>query len=310
MGYDIIGDIHGQGDKLHALLSKMGYENRQGAYRHPERKAIFVGDYIDRGPQQVQSVMTVRRMVDAGSALAVLGNHEFNAMAWFHEDPEQPGHFLRPRVGAWGLSNRAQHQAFLNEVESKPSLHSELVNWFYSLPLWLDLPDFRVVHACWHQVYIEQLRPHLTANHCLTPETLVCASRSQHPLFKATEGLTKGLEIALPAPHSFQDKDGHIRNSVRIRWWDETATRYRELAMLSEELREQVPNELVPLGQRMTYDGTKPVFFGHYWMTGRPSRLGSFAACVDYSAGKHGPLVAYRFDGEAEISDRHFVSSH
>jgi hypothetical protein len=35
-----------------------------------------------------------------------------------------------------------------------------------------------------------------------------------------SEGLTKGLEIPLPAPYSFHDKDGHVRHSVRIRWWD------------------------------------------------------------------------------------------
>ena len=81
MAYDIIGDIHGQADKLHALLGKLGYRYRQGAYRHPSRTVIFVGDFIDRGPRQVESVMTARRMVDAGFAMAVMGNHEFNAMA-------------------------------------------------------------------------------------------------------------------------------------------------------------------------------------------------------------------------------------
>ncbi len=48
---DIIGDIHGYADKLAALLAKMGYEKQKGGYAHPERKVLFVGDYIDRGPQ-------------------------------------------------------------------------------------------------------------------------------------------------------------------------------------------------------------------------------------------------------------------
>lgn len=306
MAYDIIGDIHGQADKLHALLGKLGYVQRQGAYRHPSRTAIFVGDFIDRGPQQVESVMTARRMIDAGSALAVMGNHEFNAMAWHTEDPEQPGHYLRPHT----RSNRVQHEAFLKEVEGNPALHAELVQWFYTLPLWLDLPELRVVHACWHAGYMDTLRPRLTRDYRLTPETLVAASRSGQPVFLSVEGLTKGLEIPLPAPHSFHDKDGHVRHSVRIRWWDETATRYRDLAMLSDELKTQVPDVVVPATQRMSYDGVKPVFFGHYWMTGQPARQYAHAACVDYSAGKNGPLVAYRFDGEHEIDNRHFVTSH
>ena len=309
MAYDIIGDIHGQADKLHALLGKMGYVQRQGAYRHPNRTAIFVGDFIDRGPKQVESVMTARRMVEAGSALAVMGNHEFNAMAWHTEDPDRPGHYLRPRSGALGANNRAQHQAFLNEVEGDCSLHADLMDWFYTLPLWLDLPDLRVVHACWHAGYMETLRPWLTDDNCLTPAALVAASRSGHPVFQAAEGLTKGLEIPLPAPYSFHDKDGHVRHSVRIRWWDETATRYRDLAMLSDDHRCHVPDVEVPASQSVTYDGLKPVFFGHYWMTGQPARQGTHAACVDYSAGKAGPLVAYRFDGEHEIENSHFVTS-
>jgi hypothetical protein len=103
MAYDIIGDIHGQADKLHALLGKLGYVQRQGAYRHPSRKAIFVGDFIDRGPKQVDSVMTARRMIDNGSALAVMGNHEFNAIAWHTEDPDQPGEFFSYSYIPWTL---------------------------------------------------------------------------------------------------------------------------------------------------------------------------------------------------------------
>jgi len=48
--YDLIGDIHGYAAELEALLKALGYERRGGAYRHSERKAIFLGDFIDRGP--------------------------------------------------------------------------------------------------------------------------------------------------------------------------------------------------------------------------------------------------------------------
>ena len=96
MGYDIIGDIHGHNEKLEALLYKLGYRNTAGAWRHPERQAIFVGDFIDRGPSQVQTVNTVRRMVEAGVALAVMGNHELNAIAWHTPDPRKPGRVPAP----------------------------------------------------------------------------------------------------------------------------------------------------------------------------------------------------------------------
>ena len=117
MEYDIIGDIHGQADKLHALPAHLGYENRNGAYRHPVRTAIFVGDFIDKGPQQIESVMTVRHKVEAGPAQAVMGNHEFNAIAWHMSDPNLPTEYLRQHGGSWGDGNRKQHVAFLAEVE-------------------------------------------------------------------------------------------------------------------------------------------------------------------------------------------------
>ena len=97
--FHIIGDIHGHADKLKALLRKLGYEQRQGAWRHPAASALFVGDFIDRGPCQLETLDIVRRMVDAGSARAVMGNHEFNAIAWHTPDPDTAGAYLRPRHG-------------------------------------------------------------------------------------------------------------------------------------------------------------------------------------------------------------------
>lgn len=55
----------------------------------------------------------------------------------------------------------------------------------------------------------------------------------------------------------------------------------------------------------------RPIFFGHYWMTGQPTPLGPdrMAACVDYSAGNNGPLVAYRWEQEGPLEAEHFVTS-
>ena len=307
MAYDIIGDIHGQADKLHALLAHLGYEHRHGAYRHPERTALFVGDFIDRGPQQLNSVMTVRRMVDAGSARAVMGNHEFNAIAWHTPDPTDAGEYLRPRGGDWGDGNRAQHAAFLQEVESSPALHQEVIDWFMTLPLWLDLPGVRVVHACWHDGYMNALRPLLTPQHQLTPELVVAASRRGSMAFRTVEGLTKGLEARLPDGCCFDDKDGQTRRDVRIRWWNPGATTYRDLALLRDDVCARLPALPLETDSRSRYDNAKPVFFGHYWMTGAPTVQTPTAACVDYSAARDGPLVAYRWDGETALNDSNFA---
>ena len=202
LGYDIVGDIHGQADKLEALLQKLGYRNTNGAWRHPDRQIIFVGDFIDRGPAQIRSILTARRMVEEGSALAVMGNHELNAIAWHTPDPKLPGEYLRPHFSEkWGKKNRAQHAEFLGEVEDNPKLHAEIIDWFLTLPLWVDLPGLRVVHACWHAPFMTWLSPLLHEGRYLTRDLMVAATdepkdpeekdNSMPSIFKAVEALTK-----------------------------------------------------------------------------------------------------------------------
>jgi len=307
--YDIIGDIHGHADKLEALLRKLDYRDTAGAWRHSKRQVIFVGDFVDRGPAQLRVVDIARRMVDAGVALAVMGNHELNAIAW--QTPDARGDFLRSHHSEeWGEKNRKQHAAFLAEVEDQPARHAEIIDWFLTLPLWLDLPELQVVHACWHAPSMEYLAPKLRDGRYLTRELMVCATdepaneeekdNAMPSVFKAVECLTKGIELPLPDGRQFEDKDGHLRRRVRIRWWDAEATTYRRAALLSAAECAALPDWPIPAHARVTR-GDKPVFFGHYWLTGTPSLQTRWHACVDYSAGRGGPLVAYRFDGEPEL---------
>jgi protein phosphatase len=88
--FDIIGDVHGCCDELEALLQQLGYipgyvpaeqaddpawGNR--SFHHAAgRKALFVGDLVDRGPRILDTLRLVRNMVAAGSALCVPGNHD------------------------------------------------------------------------------------------------------------------------------------------------------------------------------------------------------------------------------------------
>lgn len=315
MAYDIIGDIHGHADKLEALLKALGYRcDRSKTYRHPDvdRTAIFVGDFIDRGPRQLDTINIVRRMVDAGTAQAVMGNHEFNAISWHTPCPHNPGTFLRPRHGAKGKSNLHQHAAFLNEVKNDSLLHQEIVNWFLTLPLWLDLPAVRVVHACWHQRVMDEIRPILTPDLRLTKESIHVAGLYKTPEFDRVEIITKGIEAKLPNGLSFFDAEGQSRNAVRVRWWDEIATTYRDLAILPDgDDVGQLPNVNVAKEDHPANDHSKPLFFGHYWMTGEPHTLNHTMACVDYSAAKNdGPLVCYRWDGEPELSHDKFLQVH
>lgn len=76
--FDIIGDVHGCCDELEVLLQHLGYARTDSrAWEHPlGRKAVFVGDLVDRGPRIVDTLKTVMAMSRAGSALCVPGNHD------------------------------------------------------------------------------------------------------------------------------------------------------------------------------------------------------------------------------------------
>jgi hypothetical protein len=78
--FDLIGDIHGCFDELHALLVKLGYHVQKDdkyTVTHPEgRKVIFVGDLVDRGPKTPEVLRIVMDMVESGAAFCVNGNHD------------------------------------------------------------------------------------------------------------------------------------------------------------------------------------------------------------------------------------------
>lgn len=81
--FDAIGDVHGCRSELETLLIELGYvlsrddRGRPVDARHPEgRRAIFLGDLVDRGPDVVGVLRLAMGMVDSGNALAVPGNHE------------------------------------------------------------------------------------------------------------------------------------------------------------------------------------------------------------------------------------------
>jgi hypothetical protein len=202
-------------------------------------------------------------------------------------------------------------------VGDNAALHAEIIDWFLTLPLWLDLPELHVVHACWHAPSMAFLAPFLRDGSYLTRQLMVKATKEPRnkaekdsatpTVFKAVECLTKGIEIPLPAGHQFQDKDGQTRSRVRVRWWDESAITYRRAAMLSPAECAALPDLPIPAYARVIRTDDKPIFFGHYWLTGTLSLQPGQAVCVDYSAGKCGPLVAYRFDGQPELSLEHFV---
>jgi len=307
LGHDIIGDIHGHAEKLQALLTRLGYSERDGAWRHSDRSVVFVGDLIDRGPGQLPTLQLVRKMIDAGSARAVMGNHEFNAIAWATPDPLNEGHHLRHRHGHKGIKNRHQHRAFLAEVGEDSAEHREWIRWFMEFPLWIKDPGFQVVHACWSPRHMDVLRPHLRQRNRLTPEIVEAASRKGSAPYEAIETILKGVEVELPAGYTFKDKEDHVRHEIRTKWWDSDAKTYRDAYMGPSGV--EIPD--VPMDvQELIPEPDRPTFIGHYWLPANesPERRSRLVACVDYSVAHKGQLVAYRFDGEPELSKDKFVA--
>lgn len=303
--YDLIGDIHGQHAKLLALLNHLGYLPYGESFRHPERrKVIFLGDYIDRGPQIREVLHLVRCMVESGDALAIMGNHEYNAVLF--AEPDGKGGFLKEH----SPRNVRTHQASLAQFADLMDEWAFWLEWMKHLPMFLDLGALRAVHACWDVKRI----PRLIGQSLADPAFLRASCRPMSPEHRAVENILKGPEMRMPEGCMFQDKEGIQRDSIRVRWWDlPVEARVSHLA-LPEPF--DVPGDALPHEiRRIPCYGPDdpPVFFGHYWLPPDHPRkpLASNLACIDFSAarGAH-PLVGYRWQGESRINPDHFVSHH
>lgn len=311
-GYDVIGDVHGRADLLERLLGNMGYEQRGGAWVHPHgRVAVFVGDLIDRGAFQRETVELVRRMVDAGTALITMGNHEFNAVAYATPRHDRPGEFLRSHSD----HHTDQHRAFLNAYGFGSSAHRDVIAWFRSLPMWLELDGLRVVHACWSEHHIDVLRRVCGGSDLRDDDALQLAGTKGTEAYDAIEILLKGPEVPLPYALAYHDKDGKLREKARYKWWESGPMTLTHRAVLVPDAtdRNKLPHpgfghepvEAPPVAE----PDHVPTIVGHYWFKDIPRPLTSTSACVDYSAVYSNTLVAYRWSGEPELHLDHFATS-
>ncbi len=277
----IIGDVHGELEALLALLGHLGVDIDKCT---SPRKLVFLGDLVDRGPDSPGVVALVRRLVDAGLAQVVLGNHELNLLRdekkagnwWFHGQPD-------PRYASRLLTDASERQ--------------EIVTFFDSLPLALERHDLLVVHACpeplaevtdgnpgqlyadaefailagYDEVALARARSGEKRLKAMkTPEPmdeelsasadLDVAKQMRNPV----KVVTSGTEA--PAGKVFQDAGDQCRVVRRTRWWDAWAD--------------------------------KPTIVGHYWREKvrqpndelfagiEPFAWSNNMFCVDYSVGK------------------------
>lgn len=258
---DIVADIHGEISALDALLARLGYTPNG---KHPAgRRLVFLGDLVDRGADSPAVVERVAEMAVAGRAQCILGNHELNLLrgqkkegnGWFH--PEREDHDLA-----------AGH--FRECVRATASQRNHFLAWFDTLPVALERPDLRIVHACWDEQAIERLRlshqrpsaayeafsddianlleqsgrygqrlqeladwgSHLTRPDAEVPMLEgIAAIDSIKQSSHPMKAATSGLERQAPAPFF---ATGKWRMTERVAWWNE-------------------------------YEDVPAVVFGHYW---------------------------------------------
>lgn len=307
---DLIGDIHGCCEALTRLLQRLGYREVEGVYRHPEgRKAIFVGDLIDRGDQIPETCRLVKSMYDDGQAQVVLGNHEINAIRYGEtiqgiiDSETDVEHNLPDRT------LRAMHET-IAQYRPLGKEWIELVDWLKSLPLFIDGERYRVVHACWDGELINRYRDHYHTAH-MTPEFLEASMSAGSLEYRIIDRLTRGLSMPLPEGMALESKDGFIRRAFRTKFWDRSVQTYGDVVFQPDPLPYDFAEQPINSDhrKRIIHYGEEevPVFFGHYWLKGRPKPLTDNVACLDYSAVKLGRLTAYRFNGEQVLSRENFV---
>tara|TARA_B100001093_G_C26829821_1_gene1015624 strand:- start:919 stop:1860 length:942 start_codon:yes stop_codon:yes gene_type:complete len=301
---NFIGDIHGYANELKILLAKLGYrKSMQGGWSTGDGIIVFLGDLIDRGPYQKQTVDIVRELCELGHATCLTGNHEFNAVGFVTERIDEPGKFVRSHSD----NHIRQHQAFLDAFANDPYGYRETIAWFKTLPLWFDKSNARAVHAYWNTAAQNDLSSLLNDDHsprdqAFYEQTGVYGSRA----WKARETLLNGLEIKLPDGVSFRDYYDTKRHRIRLNWWQSQQTTFREAAVIDDSQRYTIPD--LPLPEKSpSYEGPL-CFFGHYWMRGEPRITHPQAICLDYSiALTDGVLCAYQFRGETKARCNHLV---
>jgi protein phosphatase len=125
--FDVIGDVHGCARELSALLVRLGYRRRgAGPFVHARgRRAVFIGDLVDRGPRCLEAATIAMDMVDAGTALAVLGNHDLDLAERFAGRGDEPGPgtavTLAQLAHASAEKRRRFRRRFAAFVASRPS---------------------------------------------------------------------------------------------------------------------------------------------------------------------------------------------
>lgn len=259
---DVIGDVHGEIDALDDLLRVLGYHGR--GEHAAARRLIFIGDLCDRGPDSPAVIRRVRDMVQEGNAQCLLGNHELNVLRG-----------SRKEANGWFFADDhdRRHGQFLDSLPvTGDTQRAEILRFIADLPLALERPDLRLVHACWDDDRLDELRS--VAGHANAAELYRVYAQRSDDRSKAL-GRSEELESLLrqygPSlrdptavmpmlePLAERDVDYQMSNPLRV-LTSGTETRAAQPYFLAGKWR------MVERGDWwQSYRSPIPVIFGHYW---------------------------------------------
>jgi hypothetical protein len=297
--HDIIGDVHGNADALKVLLLKLGYRKSDGYYSHPERKAVFTGDFVNRGRKVRQ---TLRRMVDNKAAFAVMGNHEYNLIC-YHTKALGSGYLRKHNSG-----NRSLFYYTTKSFIDHPKEWKENLEWIKKLPLFLEFEHFRVVHACWDNRIIKFVKRNLPGGR-MTEAFLHNSARPGSIENNVVEILLSGVEIPVDDLTSVINPNIKPVDRLRIKWWMYPDNqRLRDVALGEYTINPNRPVNKKEKAAFIPYPADKrPVFIGHYCLKEETGLQSPNVCCVDYCCYKKGKLVAYRMQGETSLRQENLV---
>lgn len=301
--YDIIGDVHGFASLLKKLLKAMGYVRTNGSWKHPERKAIFIGDFINRGPEIRETLQIVRKMTEEGNALTILGNHEYSAILYHIKDSH--GMYLSRHIAG----NRNQIQTTLNAFKGLDDEWRDYLKWLRTLPFFIDLGEIRIVHAYWNDQDINYLKSFLPEGR-LKRSFLRTIHEEERPAAAIIYRTLKGLEYRCPPDLILKCSKGMSRVVFRMNWWESPQNKtFRNLSFGNKfELPEYtVPIQIAPSFESYGPEKT-PVFMGHYCLSQGAEIVQSNICCVDSCVVGSGQLSAYRWSGEKLLVKENIVS--
>ncbi len=301
--YDIIGDVHGYASLMKKLLLQLGYKKTESGYSHPSRKVIFVGDFVNRGPEIRKTIRIIRRMVENGNALAIIGNHEINSIIYYLKDKDGSPLIKSPGKNFLSLYKTInQFSAYSEEWKS----HRD---WMMELPLYLDLGEIRVVHACWSEQAIDTIKNAESNGVSRKSIFRKVYKKPKSQIGKSVLALTKGIDFKLPGDLKIINNKGVSPRSYRMRWWEDPQGKtFEEMSFESKFVLPQyeIPRQIYTLND--TYPSDAPiVFFGHYCRHQGPHIIKPNLCCVDSCVAGTKILTAYQWNGEKELDSNNLV---